>query len=164
MHTVWVRLLMNGRHYMELARLMSLWAHGISHISISWAPGILQLVLQQFSLQSHTHMLQGGTVNTLEDAREESPSRNIQKGKSNCQELPFSSTPALFILPIDQFSMLSSSGSYKQWGLGSSGSMVGSSGDKHFWEQTTQAILHQWLWVLQGSACNTEINTGLSCI
>lgn len=113
---------------------------------------------------NHIHTCCKGELNTLEDARAESPSRNIQKGKRNCQELPFSSTPALFILPTDQFSMLSSSGSYKQWGLGNSGSMVGSSGDKHFWEQTRQAILYQWLWVLQGSACNTEINTGLSCI
>ena len=57
-------------------------------------------------------MVQGGTVNALEGAQAESPSKNTHKVKSNCQKLPFSCTPAVFILPTDQLSQLGSSGAY----------------------------------------------------
>lgn len=45
-------------------------------------------------------------MNTGEGAQTESPSRNTCEGKSKCQELPFSSTPATLMLPTDQFSRL----------------------------------------------------------
>lgn len=56
-------------------------------------PGTSPIFGQWFSLQSHTHMVQGGTVNALEGAQAESPSKNTHKVKSNCQNLPFSCTP-----------------------------------------------------------------------